>query len=308
MVPLLDPRPFAALTAPGLMAFFAAVAAMAGAVAMLDGAPALAAVCAAGFLAATFSGWTGSVQRRDIIRNTATSAASSAALGYVELVGTAQTGPQPGLRSQIRKRPCVWYRYRLQRRIGAAWVTESAAASHECFLLHDDSGDCVVDPEGAEVIPARRRDWREFGYRYHEAYIAPGDRVHVIGELMSITAVESQLDLQADISALLAEWKRDRPELLKRFDRDGNGELEPQEWEAARQAAKEEVERLYYARRALGPLNVVCRPRDARRFMISAYPPEQLTRRFELWAWLHLALFVAGILASAAGAGMIVVR
>ena len=296
MLPLPDHRPFAELPRPALMAFLAAVAATVAGIALIDREPAIAAAAGAGFLLATLSGWAGSLARRDAIRNTATSTTNGAALGYVELVGTAQSGAPPGLRSQIAKRPCVWYRYRIERRVGAGWVVESSESSEDCFLLRDATGECVVDPEGAEIVARRRRRWREFGHRFHEQWIAPGDRLYVLGELDSVAAaLDSPAELKQDVSLVLSDWKRDRPGLLRRFDRDGNGVLDEREWDSARNEAKAQVEREWTVRRSLGPVNVVRRPRDGRRYLISVYEPMQLAHRFSLWAWAHLALFLGGL-------------
>ena len=160
-------------------------------------------------------------------------------MGYVELLGTAHDAAWPPLRSQIRKTPCVWYRYQIERRVGATWITESSRASTQCFVLRDSTGDCIVDPEGAEVLPRQRRVWREFEYRYHEAVIALGESVYVLGELTSVhAALDTPAEERADISALLAEWKREPEELMRRFDANRDGTLSDEEWEVARREAK----------------------------------------------------------------------
>jgi hypothetical protein len=279
-----------------LLAFAAAVSAVLAALALRSGAVALVGFCALVFLLATLFGWLGSLERRDAIRDTPTSTATAAAMGYVELLGTAQDLAWPPLRSQIRKAPCVWYRYQIERRVGFTWVVESSRASTACFVLHDATGDCIVDPEGAEVLARGLRVWREFEHRYHEAVIALGESVYVLGELTSIhAALDTPAEQRADISALLAEWKRDPEELMRRFDANRDGTLSEEEWEAARQEAKATIDREYAARRALGPVNLIRRPVDGRKFIISAFPPEQLAQRFGLWAWLHLGLLVAGV-------------
>ena len=298
MLILPDPRALAALTRPGLMAFLAAVSAALALESAVRHVPALVVAAGVLFLLATFLGWTSSVARRDAIRDTATSTANGAAMGYVELYGRAQSGAQPALRSQIRKRNCVWYRYLIERRVGGAWVVESGGASEDCFLLRDGTGECVVDPEGAEIVPLRRRAWREFDQRFQEVWIEPGERLYVLGELTSVSAaLDSPADISQDVSTLLAEWKRDPQDLLRRYDKNFNGALEETEWDQARRDARMAVERVNASRRALGPLNVIRKPRDGRRYLISAYEPAQLARRFALWAWLHLGLFVAGSMA-----------
>jgi hypothetical protein len=307
MLALPDPRPLAALTRPGLLAFAAAASAALALLALRNGAMALVGFCVGVFLLATLFGWLGSVQRRDAIRDTPTSTATGAAMGYVELVGTAQDVAWPPLRSQIRKTPCVWYRYQIERRVGGTWLTESSRASTQCFLLRDASGECIVDPEGAEVVPRHLRIWREFDYRYHEAVIAVGETVYVLGELTSVhAALDTPAEQRTDISALLAEWKREPEELMRRFDANRDGTLSEAEWEVARREAKALIEREYAARRALGPVNLIRRPHAGRKFIISAYPPEHLMRRFSLWAWLHLGLLVGGVAVVLVGVGVVV--
>ncbi len=52
---------------------------------------------------------------------------------------------------------------------------------------------------------------------------------------------------------MLAEWKREPEELMRRFDANRDGTLSEEEWEGARREAKATIEREYAARRALGP-------------------------------------------------------
>src|SRR5262245_58673111 len=108
MIALPDPRPLAALTRPGLLAFAAAVSWVPARLPLQSGAVGLVGVCALVFVLSKLIGWLGSLERRDAIRNTPTSTATGAAMGYVELLGTAQDLAWPPLRSQIRKTPCVW--------------------------------------------------------------------------------------------------------------------------------------------------------------------------------------------------------
>lgn len=307
MLPLPDPRPLAALTRPGLLALAAACAAVIAAISLRNGTQGLVLLSIAAFLGATLLGWRAGVQRRDAIRDTPTSTATGAAMGYVELMGTAQDATLPPLRSQIRKTPCVWYRYQIERRVGGTWLTESSRASTDCFLLRDAGGECIVDPEGAEVVPRKHRAWREFEYRYHEAVIGVGETVYVLGDLTSLSAaLDTPAEQRADISALLADWKRDPDELMRRFDANRDGTLSDEEWEVARREAQAAIEREYAARRAMGPVNIMRAPRDGRKFLISSFPPEQLVRRYTLWAWLHLALLVGGVVVVLTGLGLVV--
>jgi hypothetical protein len=217
------------------------------------------------------------------------------ALDYVEVVGHRGERRRTGLRTRLGKRPCVWYRYRIERRLGAGWITESAEASEECFLLRDETGECVVDPQGAEIIPCRQRRWREFGQRYHEQWIAPAEPLYVLGSLHRCprrwtrprtSAPTCRLCLGSG-SAIARNCCAASTATATASSPRTNG--------SRRGDAQAAIEREYAARRSLGPLNVVRKPRDGRRYLISVYEPAQLARQFLLWAWLHFALFITGL-------------
>ena len=91
--------------------------------------------------------------------------------------------------------------------------------------------------------------------------------------------------LAAPLSGLpcLKEW------LLRHFDKDGDGELNNAEWEAARQAALATLRADAAAQPAAG-WPMLRRPRDGRLFLIADRSPRQLARRYALWAWAHLAI------------------
>jgi hypothetical protein len=94
---------------------------------------------------------------------------------------------------------------------------------------------------------------------------------------------------------LLAEWKRDRPQLLQRFDLDRDGEISFKEWALARAQAKRQAERAHAELAAVPPIDVLGCPRDGRLYLLSNLDPLRLTRRFALWAWAHLAAFFAAL-------------
>ena len=98
-----------------------------------------------------------------------------------------------------------------------------------------------------------------------------------------------------DIGELLAEWKRDHPQLLKRFDLDGDGELSLREWELARSAARREVDARHREARSAPDLHILHYPEDGRLYLISNMEPEKLASRYQWWAWGHLAVFFAGV-------------
>lgn len=255
-----------------------------------------------------------------LIEDTPTSRIRSAAQGYVELVGNGL--PLPGSRNlaPLTQRPCVWWRYRISRREERdggrrqAWRTVASGTSSVAFLLDDDTGQCIVQPDGAEVVPVESTTWygntpwpksepgRSFtlgggrDYRYFEERIYEHERVYALGDFRS-SAAAAEPDHAAGAAELLAEWKQDQPALLERFDRDRDGRIDPAEWEAARQAARQTVVEKSAQRPPRTNHHLLCRPAGERLFLLAAIPPGDLARRYRRRAALAFAGFVAGVYA-----------
>src|SRR5690606_12268401 len=86
-----------------------------------------------------------------------------------------------------------------------------------------------------------------------------------------------------DVRELLREWKRDRRELLRRFDANRDGEIDPQEWEAARRAAVEQV-RAVHVEQSLSPdLHVLPQPHAGGNLVDSTLDEATLVRRWRRW-------------------------
>ena len=240
--------------------------------------------------------WTAMFRRYRAVGDTPTSQVASAAQGYVELSGRAQHLPDAKTLAPLSGRECCWYQYRRERR-GAKnkWETEEEGESAAAFRLRDATGACVVDPDDAEVVTSHKQVWTEGDRRFTEWWIADGDPLYALGQFRTLTAAGDATDRKSDIGALLAEWKRDRPQLLQRFDLDRDGEISFKEWALARAAAKREVERVQTELAAVPPLDVVGAPRDGRLYLLSNLDPSTLTRRFALWGWAHLAGFFAAL-------------
>jgi hypothetical protein len=253
-----------------------------------------------------------------LIEDTATSRVRSAAQGYVELVGTGRRMSGAPVVAPLSKLHCTWWSYAIARRTRdergrARWKVVSRRVSDGLFCLEDRTGRCIVDPEGAEVLPSATDTWygdtplpvagppvergfRGFGrdYRYREWRMHDGDPLYAIGWFRT----ESNLQpgaVDEEVAALLRHWKRDPATLLQRFDTDGDGTLTLPEWERARNAAHEQVlaERATHA--ALPGIHVLERPRDGRPFLLAAGDAEALARRYRLQATAGLAAFVAAL-------------
>ena len=251
-------------------------------------------------VAVSLFAWSANFRRSRAVADTPTSKVASAPQGYVELFGRAKLHPSAATTSPVSRRPCVWYRYSVEEQRGNKWHHVASEMSSETFLLDDGTGQVVIDPDCAEILSRDRRRWRDGNLRYTEWLLTPGGDLYALGELRSEGGSASALDTTRDLNALLAEWKANKPELLKRFDLDGNGQIDLKEWDLARRAALREVEKSHREIRSEPGVNVLRKPRDGRLFLLADLDPNHLARRYGLWTWIQLAI------ASAAGTGLVV--
>ena len=257
-----------------------------------------------------------------LIEDTPTSRIRSAAQGYVELAGNGLPLPATKNPAPLTQRPCIWWRYRISKRTerGAgkgqrkSWQTIASGTSSVAFLLDDGTGQCIVQPDGAEVVPTESTTWYGDtpwpasspgkglsltggrGFRYVEERIYEHERLYALGDFRS-TASSGERDPQAELAQVLAEWKQDQPALIQRFDRDGDGRIDLVEWEAARQEARHTVTRRSAERPARQNFHVLCRPDGDRLFLLAALPPGDLTRRYRRRAAFAFCGFVAAVYA-----------
>ncbi len=103
------------------------------------------------------------VRRARLIEDTPTSKVRSAAQGYLELHGTGRNMEGEPLVAPLTGTPCTWYSYKIERKVlagkGSRWRTVKSETSTSPFLLVDETGHCIVNPRGAEVVPATRQVW-----------------------------------------------------------------------------------------------------------------------------------------------------
>jgi hypothetical protein len=257
-----------------------------------------------------------------MVEDTPTSRIRSAAQGYVELAGRCRALDGARNLAPLTERPCVWWRYRVQRRTGstssgqrrAAWQTVNSGRSEQPFLLEDGTGQCIVKPSGAEILTGESTTWygdtpwpteppgqrrNPFGereYRYFEERIYEHEHLYVLGQFATHSQA-ARPDIQAEMSALLAEWKQDQAGLAERFDADGDGRVSLEEWERARAEARDTVVRRHLDRPAGAALNLLVRPDGRRLFLIAALDERQLAKRFRRRAALAFAGFAAAVYA-----------
>jgi len=262
--------------------------------------------------------------RARIIEDVPTARIRSAPQGYIELEGDAEAGPDGPLSSPLTDSACCWFRYKIEKRQGKDWSTLEEDSSAALFVLRDDTGVCLVRPENAEVTPTDKSIWYgderhptdrrpqrrrldaglfddvEFSvvsgrYRYLEERIYPGDRVYAIGRFHTEGEPERRREKTLLIRELLRQWKRNKTNLHARFDRNGDGHIDTEEWEAARQAAAREAgvsQKVALRSRILDSLSD---PDDGSHpFLISSQPQFQLARRYRRNAGLSLIPFFGG--------------
>lgn len=240
--------------------------------------------------------WMSALRRLRVLRDTPTSRIASAAQGYVELAGRGKPMPDKPLLSKLTGLPCLWYRYKIERRGSKnEWHTEESDESNGFFMLEDESGRCVIDPSGAEIHTHHKETWTKSDYRYTEWLLLQPDSIYTIGHFRTFGGSGVELDANEEVKNVLAEWKQNMPELHKRFDLNNDGELDMQEWMLARQAAKREAAKRMVAERAQPDVNYLIQPPDGRLFMVSNIPQEKLERRYWFWVWTHLAIFFGSL-------------
>jgi len=263
----------------------------------MESVPAWAVICGLVALLALLA-WRAALRRHHAIHDTPTSKIASAAQGFVELHGRGKALEGLPLLAPLNNLPCLWYRYKIERRDDNKWVREEHGTSTASFLIDDGTGECVVDPEGAEVSTQRTDTWTEGDRRYTQSLLLAQEAIYVLGEFRSHSGADLALNTRQDLAELLNEWKADMPALLKKYDSNGDGQLDLQEWEQVRQDAQLAVHKDHQALRATPQSHHMGKPMNGQPFLISSLPPEKLGKKFRWWAYAHSAVFLAALVAA----------
>ena len=263
------------------------------------------------------------LQRSRLISDMPTSKIRSAAQGYVELEGFARMMPGEPVHAPLSGLSCAWYRYVVEHQEkdrdgrSSEWRTIDSGVSDAIFHLQDDTGRCIVDPDGATITPSTKMCWRgqtrrpgspprdkgfwaqlfaSGPYRYTEYRIDEHDGLYVIGQFSGLGDSGGASLKEATVDLLVA-WKRDRAGLLKRFDANGDGAIDLDEWERARQAAEREAMAALRERQQHPEHNLMKKPSYGRPYLISCIPQEVLVTRYRRWAIVAVsASFLVAIL------------
>jgi hypothetical protein len=250
--------------------------------------------------AVSFFAWAANYRRYRHIHDLPTSRVASAAQGYVELFGRTEMLPGEPVRSRLSRSPCCWYSYVVEEKdTENRYEAVDRGTSVEQFLLVDNTGQCVISPEGAEVLTHVRKSWNEADRRYTEWLLLPKSAIYAIGEFSTTTAMAVAAgEERADIGALLAQWKADQQQLRERFDLDRDGKISMKEWELARLEAQRQVRASHAAMRSRSAegVHILRKPGDGRLFLIANEMPEKIGARYRWWSVIHIVIFIgAGV-------------
>lgn len=241
-----------------------------------------------------------------LVEDMPTSRTRSAPQGYVELAGRASLMPGPDILTPMTGRLCVWWSLVTEEFKDDSWHRVSREVSDELFHLTDETGTCIVDPEGADVSPAHkvvsssgksRGGIGRAGFRHTERYIKHDDQLYVIGQHRTF-ASDSNWNHADELREKLRAWKRDQYRLLQRFDTNRDGQIDTEEWEQARDEARREVEAEHRVASVTPGVNVIGAPDGKLPFLIAAQHEDLIARRLRASAlFAAIASAIAGFLA-----------
>ena len=268
-------------------------------------------------------GWMGfsHLVKARTIEDTPTSKVRSASQGYVELEGFAKPLDGNKLIAPLTGTPCLWFSFKVERYQNSGknsnWRTVESATSDSLFVLEDATGQCHINPAKADVIAINKQCWRGSGrrptgaipsarptsllsfdlnagfggkYRYTEQRLHEGQFLYAIGHFQTLHAPSAEQQTKAQTNALLKQWKQDQQRLLARFDSDGNGQIDLDEWQQARAAAAQQAQlevRDNYDDTAVNTLSYS--PAKRQPFILATIDPRALTRRYRWTAFACLA-------------------
>lgn len=243
----------------------------------------------------SFFAWAANYRRYRQIHDLPTSKIASAAQGYVELSGRSDLLPGDPVTSLLSRTKCCWYAYQIEEKdANDKWSIVDSGKSTEHFLLLDDTGQCVISPDGAEVFTRADKTWSEGNRRYSEWLLLAKNVLYAVGEFSTTTAVAvAAREERADVGALLDQWKKDPKQLTGRFDLNRDGVLDMKEWELARLQAQREVRKRLaeMQSRSVEGVHLLRKPGDGRLFLIANELPDALGNRYRFWSWVHLVIF-----------------
>ena len=260
--------------------------------------------------------------RARLIEDMPTSKVRSCPQGYVELCGIAKWMDGPDIHAPLSGQPCVWYTFSVEEYVEHSkqkWRRIDSGVSDHLFLLEDDTGSCVIDPENAEVTPSSTNTWygsqrinitqntsqtsvlkilsnvlMQSGqrYRYTERRIDQYESLYAIGEFSSM-GTGYQESLKDAASAHLRELKRNKEKLVE-YDKNKDGQIDLAEWEEARKDAKRIVLEQQLSNPLPKRMHVLKKPQTKKYqpFLLSSKSESHISRKNLIFSAALALLFV----------------
>ena len=237
----------------------------------------------------SFYYWVRAYRRQRMVEDVPTSKISNAAQGYAELRGTVAPAPAGAVKAALTHQPCVWYTYSIDEdESGGHTRTIESGTVGVPFLIRDETGECLVNPHGADLLCEMCERWDEGQRHYSEWSIRVGDPIYAIGRF-STHAVPPAGDLAIQTDAVLRSWLADPKGFFIRFDADRNGKIAALELAKAREAARGEALQRNAAKAA--ELNTLVAPEDGRPFVLMNMVEGGVDKRFRQLTVVHLCIF-----------------
>ncbi len=270
-----------------------------------------------------------SFKKARLIEDMPTSLIRSASQGFTELIGIAKINQQ-ALIGPLTSTPCLWWKYSIEKyqRAGksSSWVTIESDTSEKAFYIDDNSGLCLVMPQGSDLTARHKRQWRGsqrrpssahkqpssnskesllgilvttdigFGrrYRYTEHLIRDGDPLYVLGHFESDATGQRTMSVEKITGNILRSWKQDFSQLLKDYDHDKDGHLDIKEWKMVTSAAKKTALKQQQNTVALPPEHQIGQPAESGLpFLIGSDEQGILSKKYRLKAFFCCAAFLA---------------
>jgi hypothetical protein len=239
------------------------------------------------------------------IEDTPTSRVRSLAMGLVEVHGRAVR--RYALVAPMTHSACAWYRLRKYRRDrNNRWVLASQSdSSHVPFVLDDGSGRVLIDPAGATI----KVKTAQTGYpgqsaligaaveggpdeKWIEELVYEGTTLYVLGYARPERGIGP--GLRERTVERLRQLKLD-PQARRRYDANGDGRLDADEWQRARNDAERQAvaEHLSAQRIPTNAHTLIGKPPRGLPFLIAeTHDQMTLSRRY---GWAGLALLISGL-------------
>ncbi len=250
-----------------------------------------------------------------MVENTPTSKIRSHSMGITELTGRAR--PYYDLRTSHTLTRCIFFecRYYSYQRTneGSQWKLVRTISSGKLpFYIEDDTGRVLINPKGAyysltrsrqtirgRFIPSLAIKVDDPNTRVIEDMIPIGANIYVLGSAHIQRHGKTHRERLMD---KLRSVKQD-PSQMARYDRNSDGHIDAEEWDAAREDIESSVyaESLTSDKRSYETV-VIEKPKFGLLPFIVADSEEGLLRKFAIRSWLFLG---CGATAFACGIGIL---